>query len=179
MAAPQVLTGTGAPRQVDPELAAEAKRLAALPSYERARAEAMGFKFGELRVRAAGFGGIAIEQDFRCVCGRHETFAQHLMDEQTLSSRVRRMPESFDIAAEIRRFGSFDREHLLRDGYKPAEVDRIVALGEAFDESAAHALDARRVPIRESSMQAMEDFYRMTRGDWRHTERTARPAKAR
>lgn len=122
----------------------EIHALASRPSYEKARAEAMGFVFGQVHVDHYADKGVRIKVDFKCVCGTAERY-QEIISALGLERIGRFPPEHFDYAAKLRKLGSFDRGHLLNDGYAPAEVDRILALGEAFDESAKRAL-ARNYP---------------------------------
>lgn len=156
----------------------KARELAARPSYERARAEAMGFTFGEVAFDPGGpLRGVDVRVPFRCVCGTQEMFRQ-MVDVAQLDHWITHQPEKLDFAAELRRIGSFDRDHLLADRYAPAEVDRIVALGEAFDRSAVYALESRGLAIRESINDAMREHLRNGDREFHQRRHGYLPAKA-
>lgn len=93
--------------------------------------EAIGFKMIKVGVRRhPGTDGWVVFGCFECVCGKHEFFAFAVEREIELAIAP---DELCDPAQMLRRHGSFDRQHLVADGYSEAQVDQILERGRAFD----------------------------------------------
>lgn len=97
-------------------------------TYSRAKAEAMGFEFGHVRVEDDPLrGGTRLVVNFACVCGRVEFYIGDYHP-ATLS------PDEWDVAKELWDFGAFSREHLIKDGYTPEQCDEFERKAQEFDE---------------------------------------------
>jgi hypothetical protein len=102
-------------------------------TYSRAKAEAMGFEFGHVRVQDDPLrGGIRLIVHFACVCGRVEYYIGDY-HAATVS------PDGWDVAKELWDFGSFSREHLLKDGYSSEQCDEFERKAEEFDRIHRHS----------------------------------------
>lgn len=102
-------------------------------TFERRRAEAMGFVFHKIEVVASPYGsGYLLGGNFRCVCGTEESFRFAIDEALLLSSQL--PLELLDSAWHLRRAGSFSKQHLLADGYSPEAVDEIIRKGLEYRE---------------------------------------------
>jgi len=100
-------------------------------TYERRRAEAMGFEFSPVDVLWVG-NGYQVSGSFICICGRQECYTFRVSEiEVTLA--LADPVEVINPARRLAEGGSFSREHLLADGYDEETVDYILAKGEEFD----------------------------------------------
>lgn len=137
---------------------ADLTRIANKMTYERARAEAMGFHFTRIEVRPMagilGNGALMLRAVFTCVCGRQETFTSTFPEDTPTGYLI----EHADVARELRRAGSFSRDHLLSDGYTPEQIDEIERKGEDFDEQCRQALSR---PGDDSRYFNLDDFRRV------------------
>lgn len=100
------------------------------PTRTRARMERAGFRFVDpVRVEAdwVNEGGVAVRGSFHCVCGTLEQF-RFIVAPEALRDVVNwDYIDALDPARALWRFGSFDKEHLLADGYTEQQADEIVA----------------------------------------------------
>lgn len=127
------------------------------PTFERRRAEAMGWTFYDIRVtrgNTSWHDQYALRGAFTCVCGAREQF-QRIIDEAHLfmahnSDSV--IAEEFDPALWLRRMGSFSRKHLLADGYTEDAVAEIERKAIEFD--AAHGITTGPRPVLRSVADA-------------------------
>jgi len=120
-------------------LKAEASRM----TYERARAEAMGFRFEDIDVKRAHGVGVQLTGTLICVCGRRERFSEgFVFDDGRVHvwDMMRYLLERMNIARAMGRAGAFTREHLLQDGYTPEQVDEIESKGRRFDQECRERL---------------------------------------
>lgn len=94
-------------------------------TYERRRAEHMGFKFSAVELVPTLYGW-RMAGSFTCICGREEYYRIAVPEDP-------KGQYDLDPALWLRGYGSFDRKHLLADGYSEEEVSRIEGLGREFD----------------------------------------------
>lgn len=92
--------------------------------YRRA-AEAAGFVFDPPTVEFSAYLMVMCARGrFTCVCGRVEAY-RIAIDGFALELAI--SPDHvLDPARRLHELGSFSRQHLLADGYTPAQVDEIV-----------------------------------------------------
>lgn len=102
---------------------------------ERRRAEAMGFVFGRIGVTDDPMGlNYILRAEFRCVCGTGEFFVRAIDADFVHRRNDDLVAREFDVAFQLRSFGSFSRRHLIADGFDPERVDEIIEKGERWDE---------------------------------------------
>lgn len=107
--------------------------LAQRSTHHRQRAEAMGFTFDTIRLNENDPGILVMRVEFNCVCGTPEELClAATFHELAHLSSLDQHPMA-DPARELHRLGSFSKEHLLADGFTPADVDRIIQKGVDFD----------------------------------------------
>lgn len=111
------------------------ERIANRMTYSRAKAEVLGFRLHRVMLADEQSDGFSFRQrvDFECVCGRREHFA---------GRRYTRFPHDvaqMDIAAEIWKFGSFSRDHLIADGFTPEQCDEFERKAIEFDRTYRNA----------------------------------------
>lgn len=98
------------------------------PTYERRRAEAMGFAFYSIEAHRLDDhpGEVFLRGMFTCACGKTEVYCFSFSEFEFLI-------KDLDVAWRLRNFGSFGEKHLLKDGYTQEQVDAILRKGEEFD----------------------------------------------
>ena len=95
------------------------------PTYDRQRAEAMGFQFEPATIRSHYRNMDLLRMDFRCVCGTREILEMPVPPLPT--------PQTLDLVRYLRVGGSFSREHLLRDGYSSEQIYEFERKAAEFD----------------------------------------------
>lgn len=112
----------------------EARCFANAMTHDRRRAEAMGWRFTDIRVEDNWEGdGVMLDCRFTCVCGTPEAFRQVYPYAVVMDAHPAVAEQMFDVALLLRRAGSFSRAHLLADGYTEAQVAEFERKGAEFD----------------------------------------------
>lgn len=121
----------------------EAERM----TYERARAEAMGFRFSDIAVYPA-VGTVQLTATLTCVCGRKQRFASSFLINEgpPIAMQLDFIHQRINVARGMQRIGAFTRDHLLQDGYTPEQCDEIEERGRRFDEECRAAVGTSRHP---------------------------------
>jgi hypothetical protein len=114
---------------------AELTKLANCSTFERRRAEAMGFIFSNIEVQDLGGGALVLRGDFTCVCGTPERFSFAIDEMHLLQAGTQALAHQLlNPAWHLQRYSSFSLRHLLGDGYSKEAAEEIVRKGRGYKE---------------------------------------------